>query len=244
MRNLQMTNDKQLMTHNNLITIIPAKPFEEAKTRLAAVLSPQQRQAISRNLLMRTITLARQIGPVVVVSRSAKVRQTAHKQGAETLTEATVSGQQAFRLPPSAFRLQAEASLNAAIRQGLAYALSAEAESALILPLDLPLLSLADLRNLLELSRADAPALVIAPCRRNQGTNALLLRPPSLIAPQFGTNSFAAHQSAARGMGVTPKIYRSPGLMYDLDSPDDWQQLLGLGIRLPITNLSGNLEHS
>ncbi len=240
------------MTSDNLITIIPAKPFTEAKTRLATILSPQQRSALSRTLLKRSIILARQIGPVVVVSRSAEVRQAALAWGAETVAEAAVSGQRsavsshpsAFHLPPSSSRLQSEVSLNAAVSQGLEYALAAGAESALILPLDLPLLSVADLQKLLELSGADTPALVIAPCRRNQGTNALLLRPPTLISPQFGTNSFAAHQSAAQAAGIKATIYRSTGLLHDLDSPDDWQQLLGLGIRLPIANLSGNLEYS
>jgi len=59
-----------------------------------------------------------------------------------------------------------------------------------------------------------------------------LLRPPSLIAPQFGANSFAAHQLAAREAGVTPKIYRSPGLMHDLDSPEDWRRLLKIAGKL------------
>lgn len=222
------------MTRDKLITIIPAKPFSEAKTRLATILSPQQRSALSRTLLKRSIILAQQIGPVVVVSRSAKVRQVARRWGAETVAEAAVSGQRsainlppsAFTLPPSPFRLQPEASLNAAISQGLEYALAAGAESALILPLDLPLLSVADLQKLLELSKTDTSALVIAPCRHNQGTNALLLRPPTLIAPQFGTNSFAAHQSAAQAADVKAIIYRSTGLMHDLDSPDDWYRLL------------------
>ncbi len=238
------------MTRDKLITIIPAKPFTEAKTRLAEILSPQQRSALSQTLLKRSIALAQQIGPVVVVSRSAKVRQAARKWDAEAIAEengqlSAVSFQRsAVRLPPLSFRLQSETALNAAVSQGLEYALAAGAESALILPLDLPLLSVADLQKLLELSKTDTPALVIAPCRRNQGTNALLLRPPTLILPQFGANSFAAHQSAARGVGVTPKIYRSPGLKHDLDSPDDWQQLLELGIRLPITSLPGALEYS
>ena len=229
------------MTRDKLITIIPAKPFTEAKTRLATILSPQQRRSLSRALLKRSIALARQIGPVVVVSRSKEVRLTAHKWGAATVAEesfqlSAVSGQRsAVRLHPSSFALHPseDVSLNAAIRQGLEYVLTTGAKSALILPLDLPLLSLADLQNLLALSGTDAPALVIAPCQRNKGTNALLLRPPTLIAPRFGENSFSAHLLAARAVGVTPKICRAPGFQYDLDSPDDWHQLVERKKRLP-----------
>jgi len=225
-----------------LITIIPAKPFEEAKTRLAAILSPQQRKNLSRILLQRTVSLAQQIGPVIVVSRSAEARQAARERGAETIAETAFrshpsvlspsEGSEQALQPSSLILHPSEASLNAAIRQGIAYVLATEAESALILPLDLPLLSLTDLQALLELSKTKDPALVIAPCRQNQGTNALLLRPPSLIAPQFGVNSFAAHQLAAREAGVTPKIYRSPGLMHDLDSPEDWHRLLKIAGKL------------
>jgi 2-phospho-L-lactate guanylyltransferase (CobY/MobA/RfbA family) len=43
-----------------------------------------------------------------------------------------------------------------------------------------------------------------------------------LIVPQFGPDSFAAHQAAAQASGVPARIYRAPGLAFDLDTPDDW----------------------
>jgi 2-phospho-L-lactate guanylyltransferase len=66
-----------------------------------------------------------------------------------------------------------------------------------------------------------APAVVIAPCRREEGTNALLLRPPDFIEVAFGPGSFKEHQRLAQVRGLNPLIYRSPSLALDLDWPED-----------------------
>ena len=70
-----------------IITIIPAKPFAESKKRLSPVLSHQERILLSQNLLRHTILAAIPLGPVVVVSRSADVREFATALGANTLIE-------------------------------------------------------------------------------------------------------------------------------------------------------------
>ena len=196
-----------------MITLIPAKSFAASKTRLSPVLSPTQRIELSRTLLLRTIGLAGQLGPVLVVSPCRAVRRLARQAGAQTLAEQ-------------------QPGLNAAIRHGIGWAQANGAAEVLILPLDLPRLTLADLAALLALGRQTGPGLgqtrpglVIAPCQRGQGTNALFLTPPTLIAPHFGPDSFAAHVAAAYAIGFTPHIYRSPGLAFDLDLPQDWAQI-------------------
>ncbi len=186
-----------------IITIIPAKPFTEAKTRLAGVLSTRARTRLSRHLLRRTITVARTVGTVAVVSRSAAVRRWAKAHGAWALVEAAPD-------------------LNAAIGQGIAWAEQHGADAVLVLPLDLPLLSPTDLDALIAQINAQ-PTVVIAPCRRETGTNALLLRPPAAIDPTFGANSFRRHRAAAEAAGVSPIIFRAPGLAFDLDTPQDWE---------------------
>jgi len=204
----------------NLITIIPAKPFTEAKTRLKAILSTAERARLSRFLLTRTIQLATTIGDVVIVSRSAAVRRAAKSAGAWALVET-------------------EPDLNAAIAQGIEWASRKNAGAVLILPLDLPTLTATDLQTLVAQGTTSAPALVIAPCHRQQGTNALLLRPPTLIQPQFGKNSFSRHLVAARASDVVPQIIHMPGLAFDLDTPQDWRQFLSAA-----QNLSDNLTNS
>ncbi|MFQ5613146.1 MAG: 2-phospho-L-lactate guanylyltransferase [Anaerolineae bacterium] len=185
----------------SLYCLIPAKPFDQAKTRLSPLLSRAERAALSRLLLQRTVRLARTVGEVVVVSRSNRTRRAAKAAGAWTLIEAGTG-------------------LNPALRQARAWALAQGAEAILVLPGDLPLLSAADLRAITQAGRG-APAVVIAPCRREEGSNALLLRPPHLIDFHFGPGSFRRHLAAARRRGIEPAIYRAPNLALDLDLPTD-----------------------
>lgn len=63
--------------------------------------------------------------------------------------------------------------------------------------------------------------MVIAPDRAETGTNALLLRPPHVLRPQFGIDSFHRHLENARAANIHAVIYRSPTLAQDIDWPED-----------------------
>jgi len=188
-----------------MFVIIPAKPFEQSKVRLTPVLSLEQRVSLSRQLLLRTINLARHVGKVVVVSQSKLVRQLAKQAGAWALVETDMG-------------------LNAAIRQASKWAALRGVQSVLVLPTDLPLLTLADLGEIVLLGQT-APAVVIAPCHRDSGTNALFLNPPNVINFMFGPDSFELHRKAAQDFGVEPIVYRSPTIALDLDFPKDLEKI-------------------
>lgn len=198
-----------------MVFIIPVKPLNESKSRLAPILSPRQRVQLSRSLLLRTLRLAGQLGEVVVISRDKRVRRLAKEAGAWALVEA-------------------ETELNAAIRQAAGWVGGRGGQAVLILPVDLPLLAPEDLIAMIELGRS-APAVVLAPCRRRRGTNALLLHPPQLISFMFGPDSFEAHRQAAQALGLEPAIYQSPTVAFDLDTPEDWAELK--------LNQEDNLDH-
>ena len=185
-----------------VVTIIPVKPFQQAKSRLAEVLSPGERVELARWLLARTIHLARQTGEVMVISGDRAARRLAKETGAWALVEGS-------------------GGLNGALRQAAEWAMAHGSQTALILPADLPLLTGADVRNLVDMA-GPPPAMVITPCHRQDGTNALLLSPPALIAPAFGPGSFERHVQAGRAAGVEPVIYRAATVAFDLDLPEDW----------------------
>jgi len=190
-----------------MFVIIPVKPFAQSKSRLSPLLSPAGRIELSQRLLQRTISLARQVGEVVVISRGVAVRQLAKRAGAWALVE---SGD----------------NLNQALHQAATWVMMHGGQSILVLPTDLPRLQLHDLKGMVEAGQS-SPAVLIAPCHRLDGTNALLLRPPDLIRFAFGPGSFASHQQAVRSVGLEPLIYRSPTLAFDLDLPEDFQELNG-----------------
>jgi 2-phospho-L-lactate guanylyltransferase len=190
-----------------IYSIIPVKPFREAKTRLKPVLNLAQRANLSRILLEQTIKVALTVSQVVVVSRSAAARRVAKQGGAWAIVEHKTE-------------------LNAAVSQGVEWAKIKGATAVLILPLDLPLLKPTELQDLIELGMQKNPSIVIAPCHQNRGTNALFMHPPNLMTPQFGPDSFTAHRTAAESICIPPKIYRVPGLALDLDTPEDWRRLV------------------
>ena len=189
----------------SLYTIIPAKPFHQAKTRLASDLSLPQRIQLSRNLLVRTISVAQQVGQVVVVSRDKMVRKIAKSHGAWAIVESGLE-------------------LNPAIQQATDWVVARNGQATLILPADLPLLAPADVAGLVNVQPA-APAMVIAPCHRGSGTNALYLSPPGIIPFLFGPDSFQQHIEAARRAGLDPIVYRTDSLAFDLDLPEDLNQI-------------------
>lgn len=186
---------------SSIFIIIPAKPLDQSKTRLAAVLSGAERADLSRRLLLRTIHLAQQVGQVVVISRDAAVRRLAKQAGAWALVEA---GQE----------------LNQALQQASDWVSARGGQAVLILPGDLPLLQLSDLIEIVAAGK-DQPAIVIAPSQRLDGTNALLLRPPGLIHFVFGPGSLEGHHQAALATGIEPTLYHSPTVALDLDMPED-----------------------
>ena len=94
----------------------------------------------------------------------------------------------------------------------------------LILPADLPLLTPRDVQEII--SHADEPpVVVIAPDRRQEGTNALLVSPAGLIDYTYGRNSFKRHCDRAARSGARLEICEIPGVALDLDIPDDLELL-------------------
>jgi len=87
----------------------------------------------------------------------------------------------------------------------------------------LPLLEANDIQAMIDTGRDNA--MVIAPDRRGEGTNALFLRRPELIPFRFGEGSFDAHCTLAEDAGVTPHILECEGLAFDLDTREDYLEL-------------------
>ena len=148
--------------------------------------------------------IARQIGEVVIITRDANVRRLAKQAGVWALVESGTD-------------------LNAALRQASEWVSVRGAAASLILPSDLPLLNFASLNEIIRAGR-HTPSIVISPCRRFDGTNALLLRPPGLIDFSYGPGSFEKHRQAAQAVGIEPVIYQSATIALDLDVPDDLKE--------------------
>ena len=222
--------------HMKLWAIVPVKPFDEGKSRLADALSPDKRRMISRRLFLHVMGVIQDstiCQEILVVSRSEEVLTAAEKFGAISLREKPApSTQEKFRATsPRVAPLTVQVvqnfpdelvradPLNLALEQARTHAVEHYADALLVIPADLPLITPTDLRNLKKVA-SWAPGIVVAPSN-DGGTNALLLNPPSIIDFAFGIHSFQRHRDQAALAGVPSHVFESPNLATDIDHPYD-----------------------
>ena len=230
----KMANDAH--TSSGLWVVVPVKPFNEGKSRLAACISPQQRHALNRELLTRTlaaINMAQIDAQIVVVSRDSNALAVAERAGSHALTEesqpcaspvAASRGPVADDPPPSScsrVETELESQLNAALTQAARYAVARGATKVLILPTDMPNLTAEDVRTMAS-PRGRAPQIIIAPSR-DGGTNALMLQPGQAIPFAFGRDSFQRHRRLAEKAGIPVRVVESDSLLFDIDLPEDYR---------------------
>lgn len=204
--------------------IVPVKPLNRAKSRLADVLLPEQREALATALLLRTVRLLlplSYIQGVLVISRDSKALAMVRDLGAQTVQE---SGAPELN--------------NALLRATQALKLWG-AEAALIVPADIPLLTAEEVVQVVELGRRPN-SVVLVPDHNEQGTNLLLVRPPGIIPYAFGENSFQQHQHDAQRVGATVLIHHSQRAALDLDTAQDLLRYVELAKTLgePIIELA------
>ena len=185
--------------------IVPVKPLIRAKSRLADVLSPRERENLSVKMLLRTLKVLKStpaINNVLVISRDTQVLSMARDQGVHTVQE---SGQP---------------ELNNALTRASTLLQSWGVEATLVLPADLPLLSRDDLERIITYGKYSG-TVVISSDSDEDGTNALFLYPPSLIEYQYGNGSFQRHLEAAKHEQAILHVYESERIQLDVDTPND-----------------------
>lgn len=189
--------------------IVPVKPLRRSKSRLAGVLSDEERAKLSKDMLLHTIKVLSDtpsIERVLVVSRDPKALALAREHGARTVLE---------RGTPE---------LNQALVRATVVARGYGVSAVLILPADLPLIQVSDIERLVSLAH-DPPVVVVAPDRHAEGTNALLTAPPGLIEYDFGPQSFVHHQERARLAGARVEVCEIDSFGLDVDMPEDLELL-------------------
>lgn len=229
-----MSQPKQLWV------IIPAKPLDEGKSRLASALTGQERHALARQLLARTLGIVLSVpklAGVLVVSRDAEILALAEGYGALALRENSIEQQNG-----TAISGEKEWGLNQAVVQAAGFARYKRGDGLLFLPTDLPLLQAEDIYRLMRAWDGRENCVVIAPSH-DGGTNALLLAPPNAITPSFGVESFARHIHLAEAKGLSVAIVESEGLAWDVDTPAEYGLLAGVknghGAKQAVTDLHG-----
>lgn len=160
-------------------------------------------------LLVHTLDTLRKVpgvAQILVVSRDPQALSIAREHGAHTVQE------------------HGSPQLNVALTRATLVARSHAPRGVLILPADLALLDPQDVSMLVE-RNVSPPVVVIAPDRRRQGTNALLINPAGLLQYSYGPGSFERHCERARLMGARLEIVDQPSLALDVDLPEDLEMV-------------------
>lgn len=196
--------------------VVVARTGHTAKSRLAPALQPERRATLALAMLESILAACRAAGlggTVAVVDSAEGVRR------------ALAAGARAIREPGSG--------MNAAVALGVHEARARGAEAVLVLPGDVPLVTPNDLRSLVALLRHEQRAVAVATDEAGDGTNALGLRPPDVMAPAFGESSAWRHLAAGRRSGARVARLALPSLLLDVDTPEDLQRLRHAGWGAP-----------
>lgn len=195
-----------------LWAIVPVKPLRRGKSRLAGVLSEDERTELNKSLLINTLKNLKavpEIDVTLVVSRDPSALAIAREYGARTVLE------------------DGSPELNTALRRAALVAKTYQVKEILVLPADLPLIKPEDIRSLISQS-GKGPEIIIAPDRRKDGTNALYINPADLIEFHYGPGSFQIHIEEGRKANARVEVIESEQFALDLDLPEDlvyFQQL-------------------
>lgn len=184
--------------------LLPVKRFDGAKTRLAPFMSAAERAALAEAMLLDVLDVlmaARGLAAIVIVTGDAALAARADALGVRVIDDPV------------------EAGTNDAVALGLERLKVWNVERVLIVPGDIPYLGVVEIEA--ALAALTRTAVVLAPARRDGGTNLLGLSPPDAIAPAFGAESFARHLAAASAKGIRPVILPSAGAGHDIDVPSD-----------------------
>ncbi len=188
--------------------MVPLKSFDQAKKRLASVLTVEERRALMLAMardVLSALSRSQRLTGILIVSRAPEADALAQTFGTERFSESP------------------DADLSLALVQAGDYLKNhLHAAGTMIVPADVPLIEPTEVDAVL----AQHEAVTVVPDNDNIGTNCLICSPPNRIPYLFDGKSFKPHIAAASHAGIIPKIAPSSGFALDIDTPRDLQVLL------------------
>lgn len=201
-----------VLTSPNVCALVPVKRFDSAKSRLAPFMNAAERAALAEAMLLDVLDVlveAKGLTAIVIVTGDASLAARADTLGVRVIDDPQ------------------EAGTNNAVARGLEMLKAWNVQRALVVPSDIPFLGVVEIEA--ALAALARTAVVLAPARRDGGTNLLGLSPPDAIAPAFGVDSFARHLAAASAKSIKPVVLPSVGAGHDIDVPSDLTPDIGGG---------------
>lgn len=188
-----------------LSIVIPMKSPERSKSRLAKVLSRNQRKKLALSLFERNLCFFRDKYPqhnLLVVTESPRIQDIAEGYGAEVLLET-----------------EKLAGLNAAVSLAAEYNAERGVETQLVIPGDIQAIDFGEIETLLSYRVANR-SVIVCPAY-DGGTNAIMTTPPNVMPFSFGPGSSQIHLLAGFQAGLNTRRLYLESLSFDVDRPED-----------------------
>jgi 2-phospho-L-lactate guanylyltransferase len=191
--------------------VIPIKKFYKSKTRLSPFLNFKERKELTELLLLDTLEKTHKLKNTQIIIVSGEVIKLADKfNDVVIINEHNSNG------------------VNNAIALTNEFIENNKFSESLIIPIDLPLLSTKDLKDMIKFSRKFKKGICIVPSHRYDGTNILLRKPNLIIETFYDNNSFYNHIKAATEKRRVIKIFNIENLMIDLDTIEDIATIINI----------------
>ncbi len=188
--------------------LIPVKILANAKQRLAAMLDQESRTELAHAMLydvLETLGTWKGRPAVSLVTTDPFALDLANQFDFEII-------------PDTANRSETDA-----IEMATQVCLSRGVDYTLVIPGDIPLITVPELETILQAAPPEGSVLV--PAADGRGTNAVLRRPAALFPLRFGNDSFKPHLAAAQATQKPCVVLQLPGIALDVDNPAELHQL-------------------
>ena len=190
--------------------VLAMRGIRESKQRLAHAVPSEERAALNRWLLDRTLGVVREwLGGMqrcVFISACDEALAIARDAGARVLSETGGAGGH-----------------NHAAAEGSAQAVALGARTIVVLPCDLPELTREALDEFT--AQGERADFVIAPDEEGTGTNALVLPAVEGLQFFFGPGSLARYVSWGMSRGFRTAVFKHPALAFDIDDPPHYERV-------------------
>jgi 2-phospho-L-lactate/phosphoenolpyruvate guanylyltransferase len=193
------------------VILVPIKNTSGAKQRLASILDQDSRTWLAQAMLHDVLSAIHQWNDrpsVGIVTSDPYATQLANEYKFEIISDPENSGE------------------TGAIEMATQICVERGEDNTLVIPADIPLIEAWELEEIYK--QAPAKGTVLVPAGDGRGTNAAFRRPANLFPLRFGNDSFKPHHAAAQATGQPCVILNLPGVVVDVDNPEDLHQLIAL----------------
>lgn len=197
-------------TNSGVWAVLPLKGLQDAKKRLANILSPNERSALVTAMaqdMLSVLTSTRKLDGVLVISDDDDIKNLVENYPVELVTEGEEKG------------------LNGAISHATSVLMNRGINAVMIIHGDIPLARPKDINAVID-ACLPTPSVTISPCSQKDGTNVMVCSPPNIIPFHYGRKSFSKHIEITADKGMKPTVVFSDQLALDIDTGDDLRDLL------------------